>query len=257
MSIANGIAGKRGYAPKGIMIHNDAGGDYMSASNWESIYKSGKWNFNRGFCHYSIDRMSVRQIEEDNQMAYHCGSYKYNRDFLSCEVCQSMGDKNNFLENEERALQVMAKKCLEYGIVPSKNTIKLHTQVYKTACPHRSVELHGGTIESCQEYFINKLREYMMYEKGNETMECFIEKDKTKYYCNIGSGVLVPLSTNAKYNDMKIMYKANHGKDLVEFKSTENEKWYETFRKIVKDTIKHKQILSEEVAKELLKSKCK
>ena len=240
MSIANGIAGYRGYAPKGIMIHNDAGGDYMSASNWEKIYESGKWDFNKGFCHYSIDRMSVRQIEEDDKKAYHCGSYKYNRDFLSCEVCQSTGDKDNFLKNEERALQYMAKKCLEYGIVPSKDTIKLHNQVYKTACPHRSIELHGGSTESCQEYFINKIREYMLNEKGAKTMECFVEKDNTIYYCNIPNGVLIALGTKAKYNLMKEMYKTNSGKDLVYYKSTATKKYFETLNGIIKEVRKCK-----------------
>ena len=67
-------------------------------------------------------------------------------------------------KNEENALKLAAQKCKRYGIVPNTNTIRLHKEVYATACPHRSVEIHGGT-SGCKTYFINKIREYMGMDK--------------------------------------------------------------------------------------------
>ena len=75
-----------------------------------------------------------------------------------------MGDLEIFKKNEENALKLAAQKCKQYGIVPNTNTIRLHKEVFATACPHRSVEIHGGT-SGCKTYFINKIREYMGMDK--------------------------------------------------------------------------------------------
>lgn len=236
MSLAGGIAGLRIGKPEGVIIHNDAGSINMTAKNWERIYKSG-WDFTKGFCHTSIDKDYICIVELDKYKAYHCGA-KENATFLSCEVCQSMGaDTPIFLANEDNALRWVAKKFKYYGITPNVDTVKLHREVYATACPHRSVELHGGTVASCKEYFIRKIREYMneqQIKKGELEMECFITKDKTIYYCNVGAGTLIALSTTNQYNVLKNTYKANTGKDLVHYVSTDKEKYLETFRGIIK-----------------------
>lgn len=79
---------------------------------------------------------------------------------MGIEICQSRGDLATFQANEEKALQLAAQKCKQYGIDPNAHTIKLHQEVYATACPHRSVEIHGGRAATKQ-YFINRIRAIM------------------------------------------------------------------------------------------------
>ena len=100
------------------------------------------------------------QAEDDVNHAWHCGDTAGNNNYLSIEVCQSMGDIDIFKSNEEKALQLAAQKCKQYGIEPNQNTIRLHQEVYATSCPHRSVEIHGGA-SGCKTYFINRIRELM------------------------------------------------------------------------------------------------
>lgn len=158
MSICKGIAGKRGRNPKGIFIHNDAGSknaNYSHYKNWLPQH-----NLENGFAHYYVCSDGTLQAEDDSNVAWHCGNYDGNTNYLSIEVCQSMGDLAVFKKNEEKALKLAAKLCKKYGITPNSNTIKLHKEVYATGCPHRSVEIHGGDKKT-KEYFIKKIKEYM------------------------------------------------------------------------------------------------
>ena len=142
MSICGGIAGNRGRNPKGIFIHNDAGSQNANAAfyrNWLPTHDLGN-----GFAHYYVAADGILQAEDDWNRAWHCGDMDGNNEYLGIEVCQSMGDLENFKANEEKALALAAQKCKQYGITPSSNTIRLHQEVYATACPHRSVEIHGG-----------------------------------------------------------------------------------------------------------------
>lgn len=158
MSICKGIAGNRGRNPIGIFIHNDAGSKNANAAfyrNWLPSHDLGN-----GFAHYYVASDSILQAEDDHNMAWHCGQYDGNTNYLSIEVCQSMGDLTVFKSNEEKALQLAAQKCRQYGIAPNTSTIKLHQEVYATACPHRSVEIHGNA-SATKAYFIARIRQLM------------------------------------------------------------------------------------------------
>lgn len=158
MSICNGIAGKRGKNPKGIFIHNDAG----SANANAAFYR--RWlpthNLSSGFAHYYVAQDGILQAEDDANRAWHCGQTDGNNNYLSIEVCQSFGSIEVFKSNEEKALKLAAQKCKQYGINPNDDTIRLHQEVYATACPHRSVEIHGGA-SGAKAYFIKRIRELM------------------------------------------------------------------------------------------------
>lgn len=158
MSICRGIAGARGKNPVGIFIHNDAG----SANANAEFYK--RWlpshNLTAGFAHYYVAQDGILQAEDDANRAWHCGLTDGNNNYLSIEVCQSMGDLETFKNNEEKALQLAAQKCKQYGITPSASTIRLHQEVSATACPHRSVEIHGGA-SGAKAYFIKRIGELM------------------------------------------------------------------------------------------------
>lgn len=162
MSICRGIAGNRGRSPQGIFIHNDAGSQNANTGfykNWLQTH-----NLENGFAHYYVANDGILQAEDDGKCAWHCGQTDGNTNYLSIEVCQSMGELNNFKKNEEKALQLAAQKCKQYGIVPSNSTIRLHQEVYATSCPHRSVEIHGGAMKT-KSYFISQIKQYMGEEK--------------------------------------------------------------------------------------------
>ena len=123
--------------------------------------------------------------------AWHCGYLNGNLNFLSIEVCQSMGDLDTFKANEEKALQLAAQKCKQYGITPSASTIMLHQEVFATACPHRSVEIHGGATATKKRIFIKtyqrtdewkssrnrrsgRRRDYAVYVYSRRKRMCFI-----------------------------------------------------------------------------------
>ncbi len=158
MSLCRSVAGRRGINPVGIFIHNDAGSQNANAAfyrNWLQTH-----NLENGFAHYYVAQDGILQAEDDINCAWHCGNTNGNNNYLSIEICQSMGDINIFKSNEEKALQLAAQKCKQYGIEPNQNTIRLHQEVYATSCPHRSVEIHGGA-SGCKTYFINRIRALM------------------------------------------------------------------------------------------------
>ena len=158
MSICNGVAGNRGRNPIGIFIHNDAGSQNANAAfyrNWLQTHP-----LENGFAHYYVAQDGILQSEDDSNCAWHCGNLDGNLNYLSVEVCQSMGDLDVFKHNEEKAFQLVASKCIQYGITPNENTIRLHQEVYATSCPHRSVEIHGGT-KSTKAYFIERIKAHI------------------------------------------------------------------------------------------------
>lgn len=158
MSICNGVAGNRGRNPIGIFIHNDAGSQNANAAfyrNWLQTHP-----LDNGFAHYYVAQDGILQSEDDSNCAWHCGNLDGNLNYLSVEVCQSMGDLDVFKHNEEKAFQLVASKCIQYGITPNENTIRLHQEVYATSCPHRSVEIHGG-MKSTKAYFIERIKAHV------------------------------------------------------------------------------------------------
>lgn len=187
MSICKGIAGKRGRNPKGIFIHNDAGSknaNYAYYKNWLP-----KHNLEDGFAHYYVCSDGTLQAEDDSNVAWHCGNYDGNTNYLSIEVCQSMGDLAVFKKNEEKALKLAAKLCKKYGITPNSSTIKLHKEVYATGCPHRSVEIHRGDKKT-KEYFIKKIKEYMGGKDTKNTGIIFT------YAVKLTDGTVLPAVNN-------------------------------------------------------------
>ena len=159
MSICGGVAGRRGRNPVGIFIHNDAGSRNATAAYYKDWLQTHP--LEAGFAHYYVAADGTLQAEDDSNCAWHCGNLDGNLNYLSIETCQSMGDLNTFKLNEEKALTLAAQKCKQYGITPSNSTIRLHREVFATSCPHRSVEIHGGSAADCKAYFIKRITELM------------------------------------------------------------------------------------------------
>ena len=230
MSICRGIAGRRGKNPVGIFIHNGADGQNATTAYYRNYLQNA--NLENGFAHYYVCNDGILQAEDDSNCAWHCGDTNGNVNFLGVEVCQSMGDLDTFKANEEKALQLAAQKCKQYGIVPSESTIMLHQEVYATACPHRSVEIHGGAAQT-KAYFINRIKELMSGnqsttadQKGEEEMKCLFTVEGKGAVFYFDGYKIITLGHPDELKIIQQIYKDNNGKDMPCYKWGPSAPWY-------------------------------
>ena len=185
MNITN--AGVRGHNPTGVVIHNDAGSNGANAgfyNNWLPTH-----NPENGFAHVYVASDGRLQASDFSNMAWHCANSYGNANYASWEVCQSEGDLNQFLRNEQAVLDDVAKYMKQWGLTPNRDTVKLHQELSSTSCPRRSVEVHGGTVESCRSYFISELNKRLTgqnKEKGKKKMILFNTVDTKRAYVSDG-----------------------------------------------------------------------
>ena len=185
MNITN--AGIRGHNPTGVVIHNDAGSNGANAgfyNNWLPNHDPEE-----GFAHVYIASDGRLQASDFSNMAYHCANSYGNANYASWEVCQSEGDLTQFLRNEQAVLDDVAKYMKQWGLTPNRDTVKLHQELSSTSCPRRSVEAHGGTVESCRSYFIAELNKRLTgqnKEKGKKKMILFNTVDTKRAYISDG-----------------------------------------------------------------------
>ena len=185
MNITN--AGVRGHNPTGVVIHNDAGSNGANAgfyNNWLPTHDP-----ENGFAHVYIASDGRLQASDFSNMAWHCANSYGNANYASWEVCQSEGDLNQFLRNEQAVLDDVAKYMKQWGLTPNRDTVKLHQELSATSCPRRSVEVHGGTVESCRSYFISELNKRLTgqnKEKGKKKMILFNTVDTKRAYISDG-----------------------------------------------------------------------
>ena len=185
MNITN--AGVRGHNPTGVVIHNDAGSNGANAgfyNNWLPTH-----NPENGFAHVYIGNDGRLQASDFSNKAWHCANSYGNANYASWEVCQSEGDLNQFLRNEQAVLDDVAKYMKQWGLTPNRDTVQLHQELSSTSCPRRSVEAHGGTVESCRSYFISELNKRLTgqnKEKGKKKMILFNTVDTKRAYISDG-----------------------------------------------------------------------
>ena len=230
MSICRGIAGRRGKNPVGIFIHNGADSQNATAAYYRNYLQNA--NLENGFAHYYVCSDGILQAEDDENCAWHCGDTSGNLNYLGIETCQSMGDLDVFKANEEKALQLAAQRCKQYGIVPNESTIMLHQEVFATACPHRSVEIHGGAAQT-KAYFINRIKELIngnqsttTDQEGEETMQCMFTVEGKGCVYWMHDGVVTPLEHPDEMKILQEIYKANYGHDMPTYKWSPNGPWY-------------------------------
>lgn len=229
MSLFHGVAGKRSGNPVGICFHNDAGSQDADTGFYEG------WLPNHdpavGFAHAYVASDGVLQAEDLDFKAWHCGDSYGNANYLSIEICQSMGDKEIFLDNEQRALDLAAEWFKLYGWTPNRTTVAIHKQFSATACPHRSCEIHGDGLD-CVDYFISQLNERLFdSEKEPEETEeilvwCFYKVDgkDTVYWFN-GSEIRA-LTNRDQRTILERIYKDCTGKDIPEYAFSSASPWH-------------------------------
>ena len=147
-----------------------------------------------------------------------------------------MGDLDTFKANEEKALQLAAQKCKQYGITPSASTIMLHQEVFATACPHRSVEIHGGATAT-KTYFIKRIKELMSgsqsaaitdieQEGENEEMRCLFTVEGKGAVFYFDGYKVITLGHPDELRIIQQIYKDNNGKDMPCYKWSPSAPWY-------------------------------
>lgn len=167
----------RGYNPKGIVLHNDAGGS--TGKQYEnSLANAGYNRFANGIAHAYTSEGYVWEAIPDGKVAWHTGDGTGrgtgNHEYYGEEICQSMSASDaQFLKNEQATFQHAAEKLKKWKLPANRNTVRIHMEFVPTACPHRSMKLHTGwdpvkqgrpsqaTMIKLKDYFIKQIRAYM------------------------------------------------------------------------------------------------
>ncbi len=171
-SVCRGVAGKRVGKVKGVVIHNDAGSVYATAKHYlTALERMNNNQLANGFAHYYIDRNTIVRTEDTYNRAWHTANSDGNANYIGYEVCQSIGaSEKDFLANEQAVFKQVADDLKYYGLPANRNTVRLHREFVATACPHRSWELHGESVNGVKDYFIAEIKKYMN-NKGESLLE--------------------------------------------------------------------------------------
>lgn len=204
VNLIGGVAGRRATSnPKGVVIHNDAGS--LSAEQYVYDFLPNH-NLQAGFAHYYCDRNTVARVENTYNMAWHTASSEGNTWYVGYEVVQSMSatDKE-FLANEQATFKQVAEDLQFWGLPANRQTVRLHREFVATACPHRSWQLHGQSVNAVKDYFIEQIKLYM---NGTPTsVEVPRDEIEIKYVPNYG--VLTFNRAGQSYLDSNLIFK--HG----------------------------------------------
>ena len=138
-----------------VVIHNDAG--RMNPKQYID-WLSGR-DKALGIAHYYCNRRVIAQVLNTTDIGYHTGDWWSNCHSIGYEICESLKvSDEDFLANEDVALAQATEDLLFYGLPINMNTVRLHHEFVPTTCPHRSMELHGGTTESVKAYFVERMQ---------------------------------------------------------------------------------------------------
>ena len=138
-----------------VVIHNDAG--RMKPQRYISFLRNRDKAL--GIAHFYCNRDTIVQVVPIENIGYHTGDWWSNCRSVGYEVCESLSASDEeFLQNEDMTLLKATADLLEAGMPISRETVRLHHEFVPTSCPHRSMELHGGTTESVRSYFIERMK---------------------------------------------------------------------------------------------------
>lgn len=165
----------RGYKPKFIVLHNDAGSVNATAENYHNgLVNAPESRLEAGIAHSYISGNTVWQALPESRIGWHTANAIGNKNGYGIEICQSIGASDKvFLANEQSAFQEAARMLKKWGLPANRNTVRLHVEFSSTSCPHRSAKLHTGHDPVTQgllpkakqlqlkDYFIKQIRSYM------------------------------------------------------------------------------------------------
>ena len=137
-----------------VVIHNDAGS--MTPKQYIDWLRYRDKDL--GIAHYYCNRDCIARVVDTFNIGYHTGDWWSNCRSIGYEVCESMKvSDTEFLQNEDVTLMQATEDLLFYGLPITTQTVRLHHEFVPTTCPHRSMELHGGSTESVKQYFVDRM----------------------------------------------------------------------------------------------------
>ena len=165
----------RGYNPKGIVLHNDAG--RSTGKQYEnSLANAGYNRFVNGIAHAYTSEGYVWEAIPDGKVAWHTGDGTGrgtgNHEYYGEEI-QSMSASDAQFLKMNKLLSNMQQKNLRNGNCKLIAILFVYMEFVPTACPHRSMKLHTGwdpvkqgrpsqaTMIKLKDYFIKQIRAYM------------------------------------------------------------------------------------------------
>lgn len=224
MSIFHGIAGKRSTPPLGICFHNDAGSQNATCEFYSSWLPNHEPS--AGFAHYYVSSDGILKAEDEAYKAWHCGNSYGNANYISIEICQSMGDIEVFKKNEISAIQLAKQIMSDYSLTPNRDTVKLHQDFASTACPHRSMEIHGG-LEGTRKYFIDQLTNSVSTtQKGEKDMQCFYTVDGSPDVYWFNGDSVRRLTNPDQISILNRIYNDINGRDIPTYTFTSSAPWH-------------------------------
>lgn len=169
-----------------VVIHNDAGS--MTPKQYIDWLRYRDKAL--GIAHYYCNRECIARVVDTFNIGYHTGDWWSNCRSIGYEVCESMKvSDTEFLQNEDVTLMQATEDLLFYGLPITTQTVRLHHEFLPTTCPHRSMELHGGSTESVKNYFVDRMNyfatlgstveEMMGQYNGEVTVEKVTSKENT------------------------------------------------------------------------------
>lgn len=234
----SGIAGKRSGKVKGIVIHNDGGSQNANSNfykNWLPTHDA-----ENGFAHFYVADDGIFQAENVENMAWHTANADGNANYIGVEVCQSLGNEQTFLQNEQKAFKLVAQLCLQLGLKPDYSIFPLHKEFSSTSCPHRSTDLHGGSIQAVRTYFTQQVQKYyneLTGTQNNEQTKGDVAKMFAIYWIpsKSGKGNDAYFFNGVSYeyidnpdviNILKEVYRKNNNKEIPEYTWNNTGPWW-------------------------------
>lgn len=159
-SVCRGVAGRRVGKVKGVVIHNTADNG-TAVTHMNRLAGYSRKQLEAGFTHYFIDDKTIIRTEDTYNRAWHTANADGNANYIGYEVCHSTGDLAKFKKGEQNTFKQVAEDLKFYGLPATRSTVRLHREFVATACPHRSWELYGRSVNSVKDYFIAEIKKYM------------------------------------------------------------------------------------------------
>ncbi|MCJ0912913.1 SH3 domain-containing protein [Mammaliicoccus sciuri] len=161
---------KRGYKPKGVIIHNTA--DDLTPQQ----QKNRMMNYNAGqladgIAHSYVGDGEIWQVLPESYSAWHAGDAWANQNLYGIEAgISSNTPKDKAIRIEQTALQEAGRMLKKWKLPVNKDTVFLHNEFTATRCPVRSMELHANwystqrapqqIVDKMKKYFIDQIKQY-------------------------------------------------------------------------------------------------
>ena len=197
-AVCRGVAGRRSGKVKGVVIHNTADNG-TAVNHMTRLGGYSNLQLQNGFAHYFIDEDTIVRTEDTYNMAWHTANSDGNANYIGYEVCRSTGNEKQFLQAEQNTFKQVAEDLKYYDLQANRDTVRLHKEFVATACPHRSWDLHGKSVNSVKDYFIKEIKKYM--NGGNTVNKPVGRRQKVRVHAKGWNDNTYKLA--AKYNTTK------------------------------------------------------